>query len=45
MYEYMTQHFNYGMSSAYATLIFVFLFVAVAMNFKMQRKDAMGDDL
>ena len=36
---------DYGMASAYATLIFVFLFAAVATNFKMQKKDTMGEDL
>lgn len=36
---------DYGMASAYATIIFVFLFAAVATNFKLQKKDAMGDDL
>ena len=36
---------DYGMASAYATLIFLFLFAAVATNFKMQKKDTMGDDL
>ena len=41
----MSQQGNYGLSSAYATLIFVFLFAAVATNFKMQKKDAMGEDL
>ena len=45
MYEMMTVEANYGMSSAYATLIFIFLFAAVAANFKMQKADAMGDDL
>ena len=44
MYEKMTSG-NYGMSSAYATLIFIFLFAAIATNFKMQKKDAMGADL
>ena len=36
---------DYGMASAYATIIFAFLFVAVAANFKMQKKDTMGEDL
>ncbi|MBQ8726216.1 MAG: sugar ABC transporter permease [Clostridia bacterium] len=45
MYEMMTVEADYGMSSAYATLIFIFLFAAVAANFKMQKADAMGDDL
>ena len=36
---------DYGMASAYATIIFVFLFAAVATNFKMQKKDTMGEDL
>ena len=44
MYEMMTAG-DYGMSSAYATLIFIFLFAAIATNFKMQKKGAMGDDL
>lgn len=44
MYEAMTAG-DYGKSSAYATLIFIFLFAAIATNFKMQKKDAMGDDL
>ena len=44
MYEMMTAG-NYGMSSAYATLLFVFLFIAIATNFKMQKQDAMGADL
>ena len=45
MYNWMEKYKDYGMSSAYATLIFIFLFFAVATNFKMQKKDAMGDDL
>ena len=45
MYEMMTREGDYGMSSAYATLIFLFLFVAIATNFKMQKQDAMGADL
>ena len=46
MYRIMTgAQADYGMASAYATIIFVFLFFAVATNFKMQKKDAMGDDL
>ena len=36
---------DYGMSSAYATLIFIFLFIAIAINFKMQKQDSMGADL
>ena len=36
---------DYGMASAYATLIFLFLFAAVATNFKMQKKETMGEDL
>ena len=36
---------DYGMASAYATLIFIFLFAAVATNFKMQKKETMGEDL
>ncbi len=45
MYTMMTFEKDYGMSSAYATLIFIFLFAAVATNFKMQKQDAMGADL
>ncbi len=46
MYRIMTgSQADYGMASAYATIIFIFLFVAVAANFKMQRKDTMGEDL
>ena len=41
----MMEEANYGLASAYATLIFVFLFFAVATNFKMQKKDTMGEDL
>ena len=46
MYRIMTgAQADYGMASAYATIIFAFLFVAVAANFKMQKKDTMGEDL
>jgi ABC-type sugar transport system permease subunit len=45
MYRAMMEEANYGLASAYATLIFVFLFFAVAMNFQMQKKDTMGEDL
>lgn len=46
MYRIMTgTQADYGMASAYATILFVFLFFAVATNFKMQRKDTMGEDL
>ena len=46
MYRIMTgAQADYGMASAYATIIFLFLFVAVATNFKMQKKETMGDDL
>ena len=45
MYTTMMIHGDYGKASAYATLIFLFLFVAVAANFKMQKKDTMGEDL
>ena len=46
MYRIMTgAQADYGMASAYATIIFIFLFVAVAANFKMQKKDTMGEDL
>lgn len=45
MYTTMMIHGDYGKSSAYATLIFLFLFAAVATNFKMQKKETMGEDL
>ncbi len=45
MYVEMQEQFDYGMSSAWATLIFIFLFAAIATNFKMQKQDAMGADL
>ena len=46
MYRIMTgAQADYGMASAYATIIFIFLFFAVATNFKMQKKETMGDDL
>lgn len=45
MYRAMFEEANYGLASAYATIIFVFLFFAVATNFKMQKKDTMGEDL
>lgn len=45
MYTMMTEQADYGMSSAYATLIFIFLFAAIATNFKMQKQEAMGADL
>ena len=46
MYRIMTgTQADYGMAAAYATLIFVFLFAAVATNFKMQTKETMGEDL
>ena len=45
MYTTMMLHGDYGKASAYATLIFIFLFVAVAANFKMQKKETMGEDL
>ena len=45
MYTTMMIHGDYGKASAYATLIFIFLFIAVAANFKMQKKETMGEDL
>ena len=45
MYTTMMTYGDYGKSSAYATLIFLFLFAAVATNFKMQKKETMGEDL
>lgn len=45
LYRAMHDQTDYGLSSAYATLIFVCLFMAIAANFKMQKKETMGDDL
>lgn len=45
MYTTMMIHGDYGKASAYATLIFLFLFAAVAANFKLQKKETMGEDL
>ena len=45
MYVAMQEQSDYGISSAWATLIFIFLFAAIATNFKMQKQDAMGADL
>ena len=45
MYTTMMIHGDYGKASADATLIFIFLFIAVAANFKMQKKETMGEDL
>ena len=45
LYGQLNRVKDYGMSSAYATLIFIFLFIAIATNFKMQKQDAMGADL
>ena len=36
---------DYGLASAYATLLFVFLFLAVLANFKLQKKNTLGDSL
>lgn len=35
---------NYGLAAAYATLIFIFLFAAVAANFRQQKKNYLGDN-
>ena len=36
---------DYGIASAYATLLFLFLFLAVLANFRLQKKNALGDSL
>lgn len=38
MYQYVLEG-NYGLASAYAAILFVFLFVATVLNFRMQKKD------
>lgn len=44
MYKAMTSNgANYGLSSAYAMVIFAMLFVALIINFKMQKKSYMGE--
>lgn len=44
MYKAMTSNgANYGLSSAYAMVIFAMLMVALIMNFKMQKKSFMGE--
>jgi ABC-type sugar transport system permease subunit len=45
LYRAMQDQTDYGLSSAYAMLIFACLFMAIAANFKMQKKDTMGDGL
>ncbi len=45
LYRAMYEQTDYGLSSAYATLIFACLFMAISANFKMQKKETMGDNL
>lgn len=45
MYVAMKVSGDYGMASAYATLIFIFLLAAVTANFKMQKDQGLGDAL
>lgn len=46
MYKAMTSKgADYGLSSAYAMVIFAVLFVAIIINFRMQKKSYMGDSL
>ena len=45
LYRAMYEQTDYGLSSAYATLIFACLFMAISANFKMQKKESMGDNL
>ncbi|MBR4942994.1 MAG: sugar ABC transporter permease, partial [Clostridia bacterium] len=42
MYLNVSVNGNYGRASAYATVLFVFLFVATAINMRMQSKDGEG---
>ena len=45
MYLAMTSiNSDYGLAAAYATLIFIFLFFAVAANFRLQKKNYLGDN-
>lgn len=39
LYVQIQLHGNYGLASAYATVLFVFLFIATAVNMRMQQKD------
>ena len=39
LYVQISIHGNYGLASAYATVLFVFLFIATAINMRMQQKD------
>lgn len=46
MYKAMTSNgANYGLSSAYAMVIFALLFVALIINMRTQKKSYMGDSL
>lgn len=45
MYRQMHDRANYGLASAYATVIFFVLFAAIFANFKNQKKNALGDSL
>ena len=39
MYEYIEGHREYGRGAAYATLLFVFLFIVTLINMRLQGKD------
>jgi ABC-type sugar transport system permease subunit len=39
MYKLMQEHGKYGEASAYATILFVFLFTATVINMRMQTQD------
>lgn len=39
MYMEISDYGNYGLASAYATVLFVFLFFATVLNMRMQQKD------
>ncbi len=45
MYRQMKDYSNYGMASAYATIIFLLLLVPVLINFKDTRKNNLGDQI
>ena len=46
MYRAMTSGgADYGLSSAYAMVIFALLFVAIIINFRIQKKSYMGDSV
>ena len=39
MYMEISDYGNYGLASAYATVLFIFLFFATVVNMRMKQKD------